>query len=354
MRNLIFERSQPFNMMFKISKATLLIVLIAFLHSCVLIAQKQQSDVFRIAFGSCNKVDLPNPFWEDMASRDPEVFIWGGDVIYADTEDMSKMQAMYAMQKSKPAYKDFIAHTEILGTWDDHDYGINDGGANYAKKRQSQNLFLDFLDIPKDAINRKREGVYNAKTYFKSGKSIKVIVLDTRYFRTSLKASADPDKRYEPQRTSTGTILGKEQWRWFRKELAEKTDFTIIMSSIQVLSAEHGFETWGNFPKEVKRFEKAIGRSKAMAILVLSGDRHISEFSKKKVSGLAYPLIDFTSSGLTHSYTAYDGEPNQYRVGDVVSVRSYGLVDIDLILNEVALKIIGVGGEVLGEIHQKY
>ena len=340
--------------MIKISKATIFLLSVTLLHFSFLKAQEQNPDVFRIAFGSCNKVDLPNPFWEDMASRDPDLFIWGGDVIYADTEDMSKMEEMYTVQKSNPAYSNFIANTEILGTWDDHDYGINDGGAAYAKKQESQNLFLDFLDVPKDAPSRKREGVYNSKTYSKAGKSIKVIVLDTRYFRTQLEASADPDKRYEPHRTKNGTVLGKKQWKWFKEELSEKTDYTIIMSSIQLLSAEHGFETWGNFPKEVKRFIKAVKRSKATAVLVLSGDRHISEFSKKDMKDLAYPLIDFTSSGLTHSYTAYNGEPNKYRVGEVVSVRSYGLVDIKLNSSIIGMKIIGIDGEILGEMQQEY
>ena len=32
-----------------------------------------------------------------------------------------------------------------------------------------------------------------------------------------------------------------------------KADFHIIMSSIQVWSNEHGFETWGNFPHEVDK-----------------------------------------------------------------------------------------------------
>jgi alkaline phosphatase D len=33
---------------------------------------------------------------------------------------------------------------------DDHDYGKNDGGAEYPNKQGSQQLFLDFLDEPKD------------------------------------------------------------------------------------------------------------------------------------------------------------------------------------------------------------
>jgi alkaline phosphatase D len=60
--------------------------------------------------------------------------------------------------------------------------------------------------------------------------------------------------------------------------------------------------------------------------MVLSGDRHISEFSKKEIKGLRYPLIDFTSSGLTHVYSSFSGEPNQYRVGEVISQKSFGVV----------------------------
>ena len=295
---------------------------------------------------------MPNPFWEDMNARNADLFIWGGDVIYADTEDMEKMKAMYTEQLANTAYRNFIEELPVMGTWDDHDYGINDGGAAYAKKQQSQQLFLDFIGTPKDAPARSREGVYASRTFVKAGKTIKIIVLDTRYFRTDLAPSTNPEKRY--RKIKRGTILGETQWEWFKEELAEPTDFTIIMSSIQLLSAQHGFETWGNLPKEVKRFEKALNKSKAQAVLVLSGDRHISEFSRKKVKGLDYPLIDFTSSGLTHSYTEYDGEPNRYRVGNVVSTRSYGMVNIDLESNRIAMKIIGVGGEILGELQQDY
>ena len=314
----------------------------------------QDTSHFKIIFGSCNKVDLPNPFWEDMGLRNPDLFLWGGDVIYADTNDMNKMEAMYAQQKANPAYQKFIQNVPVMGTWDDHDYGINDGGAEYAMKRKSQQLFLDFIGLPQDAAARTREGVYSAKTFTQDGKTIKVIVLDTRYFRTPLQPSSDPEKRYSPNRSKKGTILGEKQWKWFEKQLEDEADFTVIMSSIQLLSAEHGFETWGNLPNEVKRFEKLVKKAKSKAVLVLSGDRHISEFSKKNLKGLDYPLIDFTSSGLTHSYTAYDGEPNQYRVGQVVSKRSYGVVEIDLKNSSIQLKIIGLGGEVLQELHQAY
>ena len=44
--------------------------------------------------------------------------------------------------------------------WDDHDYGLNDGGKNYAFKKQAKELFLDFWDIPLDDVRRLRQGLY--------------------------------------------------------------------------------------------------------------------------------------------------------------------------------------------------
>ena len=154
---------------------------------------------------------------------------------------------------------------------------------------------------------------------------------------------------------STATVLGSAQWQWLENELNESdADFNLIMSSIQVLSGEHGFESWGNFPLEVEKLENLIVRSGAKGVIILSGDRHISEFSKTAVSGLSYPLIDFTSSGLTHSYASFDGEPNQHRVGEVVSDKSYGIINLNIKKMEAEFKIMGDNGSVLQELKQSY
>lgn len=55
----------------------------------------QAPDDFTIAFGSCNKVSLPNLLWDDIRGTNPDVWIWGGDNIYADTDDMQKLRKMY-------------------------------------------------------------------------------------------------------------------------------------------------------------------------------------------------------------------------------------------------------------------
>ena len=241
----------------------------------------------------------------------------------------------------------------VLGTWDDHDYGANDGGEEYSKKRESQQLFLDFLDVDKNSPRRQQEGIYHAQTFQTPKGSVKIILLDTRYFRTAL-TKGTGKMRFQPNK-GKGSILGTQQWQWLEKELQESAaDFNFVVSSIQVLSSEHGFEKWANFPDETAKLLTLIENSKAKNIIFLSGDRHISELSKKAVSSMSYPMIDFTSSGLTHSYSAFKSEPNKYRTGNVVSDLSYGLIKIDFESQKVTFKMMGKSNTVLQEFTQIY
>lgn len=313
------------------------------------------SDDFVIAFGSCNNQVLPNVLWNEILKNKPDVWIWGGDVIYTDEEDMAVMKQDYQKQKRNPEYADFIKNVEVIGTWDDHDYGLNDGGKENSKKVEAQTLFLDFIDTDKTDKRRANEGVYFAKDYVIDNKIIKIIILDTRYFRTSLTSDDLTRKRYKSNVYGEGSMLGKTQWEWLANELQNSTvSFNIIVSSIQFLSSEHGYESWGNMPHERDKLVNLIKSTKAKNTIILSGDRHLSEFSKKEENGLAYPLIDFTSSGLTHSYSNFQGEPNKFRVGKVVSEKSFGILKFDFLKNKVTMQMRGENNILQQELIQSY
>jgi alkaline phosphatase D len=312
-------------------------------------------DSFTIAFGSCNKHTVKNKLWDDILAARPDVWIWGGDIIYADTDKASEIARMFNVQKEIPGYKTLCEQVQVIGTWDDHDYGLNDGGVEFVSKAASQQVFLDFMDVPSDSSRRKREGVYASYTYDLPKGSVKILVLDTRYFRSALTPAADKKKRYQPGTYGEGTVLGEAQWTWLEEELqTSKADFNILVSSIQFLSNQHGFETWGNFPHEVDKLNGIIKESGAKGVIILSGDRHISEFSEIIVPGLSYPLIDFTSSGLTHVYSSYSGEPNPYRIGEVISKKSFGLLKLNLASGEVHMQMVGDEGKILNALTRQY
>ena len=52
--------------------------------------------------------------------------------------------------------------TAVIGTWDDHDYGINNGGGEFRLKDETRDIFLDFIGEPSDSVRRldRGSGIY--------------------------------------------------------------------------------------------------------------------------------------------------------------------------------------------------
>ncbi|MCL6462157.1 MAG: alkaline phosphatase family protein [Flavobacterium micromati] len=326
-----------------------------FQQNSITIKNNGNDSLFTIAFGSCDNQKIKNELWLAIDQNNPSVWIWGGDNIYSDTEDMKVLNDNYQIQKQDAQYLKFIKNKIILGTWDDHDFGKNDGGVEYPFKRESQQLFLDFIGTSKNALERKRDGVYTSKIITIDNNKVKIIVLDSRFFRTALTKAIDSKKRFQPNELGQGTLLGSDQWKWLENELqTSDANFNIIVSSIQFLSNKHGFETWGNFPHEVEKLEKMIVSTKAQGTIMISGDRHISTFSSKIIDGLPYPLIDFTSSGLTHTYKGFSGEENPYQKGEVVKDINFGLLKFDFKNNKVIMEIRGKENKLLQQFIQIY
>ena len=302
-----------------------------------------------IAFGSCNKPELPQPLWDNILAQQPNLWVWLGDNIYGDTDNVKKMREMYTEQRAQPDYHRLTDSVPVIGTWDDHDYGVNDGGKEFSAKAASRDLMLDFLGVPKQRPVWHREGAYQSYTFGPEGRRVKVLLLDTRYFRDELVASTQAGYRYGPN--PTGDLLGEAQWRWLENELTTSdAQVNIIGSSIQVLAEDHGFEKWANFPQSRQRLFELINKSQAAGVVLLSGDRHVGEISRYAAPGLPYPLYDITSSGLTHVYEAAD-EENRYRVSDLITVLNFGLITIDWDSEPVRVtyQIRGQAGKVLAE-----
>jgi len=285
----------------------------------------QKEPLSTLAFGSCNRQDLPQPLWPVINQNNPQVWTWLGDNIYGDADDMHVLQAKYRQVLDEPGYQQLSARTEIIGVWDDHDYGRNDGGKEYGMKQESAQLFWDFIGEPADSPRRRQQGVYSAHTYGPADKQVKVILLDSRFHRDALERV---DRVY--QVNETGDMLGEAQWQWLEQELRNsKAKINIIGNGIQVLPEEQVYEKWANFPASRKRLLDLIAATGAQGVILLSGDRHIAEISKINYPGMRYPLYEVTSSGLTHVYSGAAVEPNRYRVGELVKKLNFGLLAFD-------------------------
>ena len=296
-----------------------------------------------IAFGSCNHEEDNQSYWNVVSSFSPDSWIWMGDNIYGDTEDMQVLASKYRMLKENSYYASFIDKVKVYGTWDDHDYGVNDGNKSYPKKEESKALLLDFLDVPKGSKVYSRAGVYQSYIIGDAGRKVKLILLDTRSFQDPLEKNITRNPRYHK---SDGDILGDDQWQWLERQLMDTTALTIIVSSIQFIPDDQIYEKWGNFPKSKERMLSLLKSKGHNKYLFLSGDRHISEISKMTLDG--QELFEATSSGLTHSWEDCK-EQNSYRVSPLVTQTSFGLMLFDWKENvfDLKLQIVSTKGEVL-------
>lgn len=269
-----------------------------------------------------------------------------GDNVYADTEDMDVLRAKYQLLAEQPGFQKLKQTCPVLATWDDHDFGANDVGAEYPNKRESQQVFLDFFGVPRDDPRRRQEGVYQAHLFGPPDKRVQIILLDTRYFRSPLKKgfkSGEPGEGrrgvYLPDDDPKATILGDQQWNWLGEQLHVPARLRLIASSIQFVADEHGSEKWGNFPHERQKMLQLLRQSRAAGAIFLSGDRHLAEISRLSADGgdgIGYPLYDVTSSSLnvpsgntTKAGTRFANEINSYRVGLTYFDTNFGAVTID-------------------------
>ncbi len=288
----------------------------------------------RIAFGSCAKEDKPQPIWEQVIATKPQLFLFIGDNIYGDTDDMNILRAKYAMLGAQPGYQALLKVCPVLATWDDHDYGRNDAGADYEHRAGSQQVFCDFFGVPATSPRRQREGIYDVAYFGPEGKRVQVILLDTRYFRSSpLKQRTKEERKalklgpYAPDADPARTMLGEAQWKWLDETLRQPADLRIIASSIQVVSGEHGWETWGEMPAERQRLLDLIARTGANGVVFISGDRHLGELSC--YTGGPYPLYDVTSSGMNQGGGGRADEPNPHRVKPMYRGENFGTITVD-------------------------
>ncbi|MDA1268942.1 MAG: alkaline phosphatase D family protein [Bacteroidetes bacterium] len=319
----------------------LLLTLLLF-SSQVTVSLGQKGKLDYMAFGSCNRQDSPQPLWKFILAEKPDLWVWMGDNIYGDSPVMDTLRTKYARQNANLDYQLLKASTPLIGVWDDHDFGINDGGKFFIQKKESRDLLFDFLGMPQNAVERQREGGYSSHTYGEGNQQVKVILLDGRYFRDTL---TRVDRVY--QINPKGQILGDAQWKWLEQELKTSTArVNILVSGIQFLPTEHAYEKWANFPQEREKLLDLLADSGVQTPILMSGDRHIAEIMKLEDARFPQGLYEITSSGLTHTWNGIAEEKNSFRVSELVAKLNYGLATFDWKMGEITFEIKGEKGSV--------
>jgi len=321
---------------------------------CVLVAMLMlnasmalaESPLQKIAFGSCAMQFKTQPIWDSIADQSPDLFLFLGDNIYGDYDGQKAviptaetLRQDWQMLADEPHFKKFRQQVPIMATWDNHDYGKHDGGAEFELKSVSQEILLDFFGEPQDSPRRMTPGIYDAKVIGPDGKRVQIILLDTRYFkgpfirdtRTNEEKAAAGNvgsmASYLPNEDADVSLLGEAQWEWLEQQLRLPAEIRLIVSSTQVIADQKAMDEWGNYPLERQKLFDLIVSSGAKGVIILSGNTHFSEISRLDIGG--YELLDFTSSGMTHSNKAYAAVVNPDRIAGAYDGLNFGLVEIN-------------------------
>ena len=295
-------------------------------------------NVYSIGFGSCLTQERSMPIFNIIKAENYDLFLMLGDNVYGDSEREDLLELREAYDKQRQNFDSFNFNFPFEAIWDDHDYGLNDAGKEYAFKEDAEQLFLDFWNIPEDDIRRTRPGLYFEWIENIDGIEVQMLFLDTRYFRDALlptdERGAAGKERYLPQTDTSTSMLGDVQWNWLEQKMATEVDHRIIVSSIQFLAMGHGWEAWKTLPHERQRLIDLIDQSSSDTVLFISGDRHRAGLYQLS-SDSGKNIFEMTSSSLNLSFTNEE-EAGPLRIGPTFVDENYG----EILLNKLTNKII--------------
>ncbi len=318
-----------------------------------------ETKLTRIAFGSCLSQRHPQPIWQGVlaVSPRPQMFLMIGDNVYGDVKSpaLTKLSEAYQTQARHPEFAEARRAFPFLATWDDHDYGRNDAGADFEWAAGSEKLFRAFWQV--DIPMRPDGGIYYAKMYGVEGARVQLVFLDTRTHRSAFqRRDNSPQKswgRYVPDPDPAKTMLGAAQWQWLSETLKEPADLRVIVSSVQVWSDGHGFERWGNLPIERDKLREVLTATGAKGVVFLSGDRHAGAIYTQTIAKTQI-VPEVTSSSLNRSYGPSRDLETPELLTALHNIENFGLIDIDWQARRVTLSLRGRDGRELESITIKF
>lgn len=270
----------------------------------------------RFAYASCMADDyrfndVIDPMWAQMLKQNPDLIILNGDIVYVDSFEFVERKKATELDiwfryidslKRLPVYH-WLELKPILTTWDDHDFGTNDGDRDFSQKVAARRIFLAFFGGKnlKDTYQLETDSVY----FSFSGFGQKMLFLDDRYFRQPNKEQKVPEKYGH---------WGEKQHNWILSNLNDPKTPVWIFNGDQVfsgndLSFKESMQT--NHPEHFSVFSEDMNKTSS-AVVFASGDIHFSEIMQIPASKLGFETFEVTSSSM-HSYSG-EGWQNPLRL----------------------------------------
>lgn len=242
----------------------------------------------RVAFGSCarSQIDMEQRIFTSVMALEPDMFLWLGDNVYADSIEPSALADLYRRQRLIDRALPLYRSIPNLATWDDHDFGYNDSDRTNPMRADSLRLFKAYWANGAYGA-RNTDGIFSTHTFG----GVDFFILDGRYHRDPSPGPSTPQK----------TMLGAAQLDWLRQELRRsRAPFKVLVSGSGWSSAERvGGDSWAVYQHERDALFDFIRDERIEGVFGISGDSHMGELNCIPWSERGgYDFYDFCSSPL--------------------------------------------------------
>ncbi|MET0582235.1 MAG: alkaline phosphatase D family protein [Pseudoxanthomonas sp.] len=257
-------------------------------HSFTTAPAPGQRAGFRLCFGSCARyaVDPVQSIWNVVDDYRPDLFCWLGDNVYVDSVNQQAFSDEYRRQREVAALQPLLRRVPQLATWDDNDYGPNNGDGDSACKTVALEKFNRYWANPSHGL-ADTPGVF----FRHSHGAVDLFFLDVRYHRSPNADADGPGK----------TMLGNDQLAWLQRELkASGAVFKLILSGSGWSKQKGaGGDAWSSFLHERDALFDYIRDQRIEGVVLLSGDTHVGELNCIPLSQQGgYDLYELVASPL--------------------------------------------------------
>ncbi|TXF86281.1 alkaline phosphatase family protein [Neolewinella aurantiaca] len=308
---------------------------------------REDPPTFQVALGSCTYINEPAydrpgegygseyEIFTSIDQKNPDLMIHLGDNMYLREPDWytkTGYHHRYTHTRSLPEMQPLLARTHHYATWDDHDYGPNDSDRTWVLKEVAKETFDAFWgNLTSGLPTSKAESGFAGITSTFRYNDTDFFLLDNRSFRT-------PN---DQKRADNKTVLGKAQLEWLVESLIfSDSPWKMVCIGGQVLNTVKAGETYVNLaPQEQEYLLRRITEENITGVVFLTGDRHHTELSERRLSN-GKMIYDLTISSLTAGTGSSRSEKNTYRVPGTLAVEhNFGVLTFSGPLKQRTLKV---------------
>lgn len=236
---------------------------------------------------------------------------------------MDLIHYQYQDGERKWSFKQMKEKIPYLTTWDDHDFGINNGQGGHPEgavfesagklrdvgwqngRHMGRHIHVNVWGLKGKLPSHK--GIYNAQVFdLPDGGKAQVIMLDNRWYQ---KTSQDKRKHI---------LLGEEQMNWFKQQLDQQADVRFIVSGIHIITDDQGMESWETYAGERDEVFKALEERDIKNVFFVSGDKHSAAVSyvpagTDSLNGKDYSMFSHTDYHEFHFCSINETDPIHHK-----------------------------------------